>query len=57
MATAKPTDDQQPNARPPETERELVRLFGVEPPWTLYFIVRDWWRERKAKQRESRQLQ
>lgn len=57
MATAKPTDNQKPKAHPPETERETVRLMGVEPPWTLYFIVRDWWRERKARQQESRPLQ
>lgn len=53
MATAKPTDNQQPNASPSETQQETVRLYGVEPPWTLYFIVRDWWRERKAKQQGS----
>lgn len=53
MATAKPTDDQRPDSRPLETEREPLRLYGVEPPWTLYFIVRDWWRERKARQQES----
>lgn len=57
MANVEPTDDRQSDPRQLAAEREPVRLFGVEPPWTLFFIVRDWWRERKAKQRESRQPQ
>ena len=59
MATVEPQKRRQTISRPPvePVERETVPVFGVAPPWDLFFALRDWWRERQARQRESRPSQ
>ena len=59
MATDEPQNERQTTPRPPlePVEMEPVPVMGVGPPWELFFVVRDWWRERKAKQQESQPSQ
>ena len=59
MATVEPQEEQEAVPRPPARSLglETMPVYGVEPPWKLFSALRDLWRERQVRQRESRQPQ
>jgi hypothetical protein len=57
MAANELREERESLSRPPvkPIERETVPVFGVEPPWKLPSALWELWRERRTRQRESRQ--